>query len=166
MAVAGIFSSIVGNNQVSSSLASYGRSQMQQLGQDLATGNLSAAQSDFATLQQAFAQSAATSPSSTSNSSPVTQAFQQLATDLKSGNLSAAQKDYTTLQQDLQNARHLHGHHHVKGGGGPDENPLFQDLNPSSQRPSPPHLGSGGPSTVARHYTMPPIHTNPISFLA
>ncbi len=32
------------------------KSQFQQLGQDLTSGNLSAAQSDFATLQQAFAQ--------------------------------------------------------------------------------------------------------------
>src|SRR5271157_5323907 len=78
MSVAGIFSSLIGSNQVNS--ASNGRSQMQQLGQDLLSGNLSAAQSDFATLQQAFAQSAPISSTSTSN--PVTQAFQQLATDL------------------------------------------------------------------------------------
>jgi hypothetical protein len=163
MTVAGIFSSI-GNNQVASSAASYGRSQMQRLGQDLATGNLSAAQSDYTTLRQAFAQSATTSSSSTTN--PVTQAFQQLATDLKSGNLSAAQKDYTTLQQDLQNARQLHGHHHIKSGSGADENQLLQDLNQSGQRPSPPRLTSGGTNTVALHYAMPPIQENPISFTA
>ena len=165
MSVAGIFTSTIGTNQASSSTASYGRSQMQMLGQDLATGNLSAAQSDFATLQQAFAQSAATS-SSTSNSSPVTQAFQQLASDLKSGNLSAAQKDYTTLQQDLQNARQLHGHHHIKSGSGPDENQLLQDLNQSAQVPSPPSLTSGDTNTVALQYKMPPVQENPISFTA
>ena len=139
MSVAGIFSSIIGSNQVGA--PSYGRSQMQQLGQDLLSGDLSAAQSDFATLQQAFAQSAATSSSSTSN--PVTQAFQQLASDLKSGNLSAAQKDYSTIQQDLQSSRHLHNHHHVKTGGGPDENPLLQDLTQLGQDLSAANLNSG-----------------------
>jgi len=49
-------------------------SQFQQLGKDLTSGNLSAAQSDFAKLQQAFAQTAA--PSVTSTTNPVAQAFQ------------------------------------------------------------------------------------------
>ena len=164
MSVAGIFSSIIGSNSVNA--ASSGRLQMQHLGQDLLSGNLSAPQSDFATLQQASRQSSTTTSSSTSTSSPVMQAFQQLATDLKSGNLSAAQKDYTTIQQDLQSARHLHGHHHVKSETGPDEDLLLQNLNQSGQQPSPPPLSSGDPSTVALHYKMPPIHKNPISFLA
>jgi outer membrane protein assembly factor BamD (BamD/ComL family) len=93
-----------------------------QLGQDLQTGNLSAAQSDFATLQQEMPQSSSTSgtSSSTSSQSPIAQAFSQLAQDLKSGNLSGAQQDYSTIQQDFQSqsaARQLaHGHHHPHGG--------------------------------------------------
>jgi hypothetical protein len=145
MSVAGIFSSSIGSNSVNA--ASSGRSQMQQLGQDLLSGNLSAAQSDFATLQQAFRQS------STSTSSPVTQAFQQLATDLKSGNLSAAQKDYTTIQQDLNTSKgHLHGHHHLKSSSNPDENSLLQDLTQLGQDISSANLSSSAQTAAQQAY--------------
>lgn len=120
---------------------------MQQMGQALQSGNLSAAQSDFAALQAAFSQSttstasASSTSASTSTSNPVAQAFNQLATDLQSGNLSAAQKDYSTVQQDLQSqggtsASHFHHHHHHGGGGGGDsttQNSLLQDLNQIGQ---------------------------------
>jgi len=72
--------------------------EFQQLGQDLQSGNLSAAQSDFATLQQS------TSTASASSSNPIAQAFNELGQDLQSGNTTAAQQDYTQLQKDLQNA--------------------------------------------------------------
>jgi len=118
---------------------------LQQLGQDLQSGNLSSAQSDFATLQQAFSQPSTTSgtavaTTSTATSSPITQAFNQLASDLQSGNLTAAQKDYSTLQQDLQSqggtGRHLHNHHRIHSGGLEDsnsQNSLLQDLNQLGQ---------------------------------
>jgi hypothetical protein len=88
----------------------------QQLAQDLKSGNLSAAQSDFSTLQKAFSQPATTS---TTPSDPVTQAFNQLAADLKSGNLSASQQDFSTLQQDIQgvgspSTNHFHNNHRLK----------------------------------------------------
>jgi|HubBroStandDraft_6_1064221.scaffolds.fasta_scaffold01856_13 outer membrane protein assembly factor BamD (BamD/ComL family) len=72
--------------------------EFQQLGQDLQSGNLSAARSDFTTLQQG------TSTSSASSSNPIVQAFNQLGQDLQSGNTTAAQQDFTQLQTDLQNA--------------------------------------------------------------
>jgi outer membrane protein assembly factor BamD (BamD/ComL family) len=72
-----------------------------QLGQDLQSGNLSAAQSDFATLQQLQPQSGTTSSAPDGN--PITQAFNQLAQDLQGGNLPAAQQDFATIQQDFQN---------------------------------------------------------------
>ena len=110
---------------------------MQQLGQALQSGNLSAAQSDFATLQAAVSQPATTT-GSTSN--PVAQAFNQLSTDLQSGSLSSAQKDFSALQQDLQNnlsTDHLHHHHHLSSGGGSgdssNQNSLLQDLNQIGQ---------------------------------
>lgn len=195
MSVAGIFSSIIGSNQVGA--PSYGRSQMQQLGQDLLSGDLSAAQSDLATLQQAFAQSAATSSSSKSN--PVTRAFQQLASDLKSGNLSASKKGYSTIQQDLQRSRHLHNHHQLRIDIESDENPLLQDLNQLGQDLSAANLNSGAqtaaqqayasleqalgmgaqtdvpntvhphlavPNTVGLHSPMPPIYEKPVSVVA
>lgn len=98
------------------------QSEFQQLGQDLQSGNLSSAQSDFATLTQldpnlsstSSTSSTASTASATSSqtSNPIQQAFSQLAKDLQSGNLSAAQQDYSTIQQDMQSAMAVHGHHH------------------------------------------------------
>ena len=116
--------------------------ELQQLGQALQSGNLSAAQSDFATLQAAFSQPATTtgSTSAGSASNPVAQAFNQLSTDLQSGNISAAQKDFSTVQQDLQNnlsTDHFRHHHHLGSGGGSgdsnNQNSLLQDLNQIGQ---------------------------------
>jgi len=91
--------------------------ELQQLGEDLQSGNLSAAQTDFATLQQLTPQGSSSSTSAT-NSNPLAQAFQQLGQDLQSGNLSAAQQDYSNVQQDFQGgATHAHGHHHHHVGG-------------------------------------------------
>jgi hypothetical protein len=123
MSVSGIFSNSFSNNQISSQ-HQLTNSEFQQLGQDLATGNLSSAQSDFAILQQAFMQPAATASTSSapaaSTSNPLAQAFQQLSSDLKSGSLAAAQKDYSTIQQDMQSrfSGHLH-HHHIQSGWDP-----------------------------------------------
>ena len=106
------------------------RKEFQQLGQDLQTGNVSAAQQDFATLQQLTPQSSAASP--LQSNSPISQDFNQLAQDLKSGNMSAAQQDYTKIQQDFQ-SRAVQAHHHHHHGGGSSEitqllNQLGQDL--------------------------------------
>jgi hypothetical protein len=110
----------------------------QQLGRDLQSGNLSAAQSDFASLQKLVPQNSSTSSSPSNN--PIAQAFSQLAKDLQSGNLSAAQQDFTTLQQDFQNqatqnqtpSTQDHHHHH---GGGASSNiaELLDDLGQSLQ---------------------------------
>jgi len=100
------------------------RQTFQQLGKDLQSGNLSAAQSDFATLQKLVPQLDSTSSSSSQTTNPITQAFAQLAKDLQSGNLSAAQQDFSTIQQDFQNqaaqsqTQAPPGHHHHHGGGG------------------------------------------------
>jgi len=74
----------------------------QQLGKDLQAGNLTAAQTDFTTLQQDFSQSAAASSTATQSSGTIAAAFNQLSQDLQSGNLTAAQQDFTTIQQDFQ----------------------------------------------------------------
>jgi outer membrane protein assembly factor BamD (BamD/ComL family) len=87
-----------------------------QLGQDLQSGNLSAAQSDFAALQSNGPQGNDASGLSQS-SSPIAQAFSQLANDLQSGNLSAAQQDYSTIQSDFQNPS-AQGHNHHYGDDG------------------------------------------------
>jgi hypothetical protein len=139
MSIAGILTSTFLQNQLSGASSPY-QKQIQQLSQDLKSGNLSSAQSDFATLQAAFSQSATTSASTpTSTSNPVSQAFNQLATDLRSGNLSAAQKDLSTVQQDLKSpgspaTNHFH-HSHIGGGSGDSntQNSLLQDLSQVGQ---------------------------------
>jgi outer membrane protein assembly factor BamD (BamD/ComL family) len=105
--------------------------EFQQLGADLQSGNLSAAQADFATLQQ---DGPTTSTSSTQSNNPISQLFNQLSQDLKSGNLSAAQQDYSSIQQDLQNQSSgvHHRHHHGAGNGG-EINQLFEQLGQDLQ---------------------------------
>jgi exonuclease VII large subunit len=89
--------------------------EFQQLGQDLSSGNLSAAKSDFVTLQSDLPQ--ANSKSTAQSNNPIAQAFSQLSQDLQAGNLSAAQQDYSTIQQDFQSqASQTHHHHHHAGG--------------------------------------------------
>jgi hypothetical protein len=72
------------------------KQEFQQLGQDLKSGNLSAAQSDITALQQNVAQRSASASttvpiSASQTGSAISQDFAKLSTDLKSGNLTAAQ---------------------------------------------------------------------------
>lgn len=96
------------------------QSELQQLGQDLESGNLTQAESDYTTLSQDLSEFSSLSTSTTSSNDATTastttastdsstdsleDAFTALGQDLESGNLSAAQSDYTTLQNDLQQA--------------------------------------------------------------
>jgi outer membrane protein assembly factor BamD (BamD/ComL family) len=111
MLVSGISSSNLFDsiNQTTQNNMQQFRKEFQQFGQDLQSGNLSAAQSDFLTLQQLGPQS----------NSPIAQAFNQLAQDLQSGNISGAQQDFANIQQAFQNqASQSRGHHHHHHGGG------------------------------------------------
>ncbi len=116
MSVSGIsnVSVLNGNTQTTQSRMQQFRQVFQQLGQDLQSGNLSAAQSDILTLQQSVLPAASTTASSSKNR--IAQDFSQLSKDLQSGNISAAQKDYAAVQQDFQ-SRPTHRHHHHSGGG-------------------------------------------------
>jgi outer membrane protein assembly factor BamD (BamD/ComL family) len=113
--------------------------QFQQLGQDLQSGNLSAAQADFTTLQQDNPQLAPNNGAQ--NNSPIAQAFNQLSQDLQSGNISGAQQQYTTIQQDFQSAAssQVHGGGHHRHGGGSGQNQtgaisqLFNELGSALQ---------------------------------
>jgi hypothetical protein len=129
MGIFGVASSILG--QISAATSPSPNKQQfkqgfQQLGQDLFSGNLSQAQSDFSSLQQLLPsgqQSSLLTPGSgTQSTSPLATAVSQLAQDLKSGNLTAAQTDFATVQRDLQQggqqAGAAHGHHHHRHHGG------------------------------------------------
>jgi len=121
MSVAGIMSTaaLSVGAQFFQSRARQMRNELQQLGTDLQSGNLTAAQSDFAALQKLQPQPPTTA---SSQGSSITQDFNQLAADLKAGNPTAAQTDFTKLQQDFERQQtqgHLHYHHHhssVDGG--------------------------------------------------
>jgi hypothetical protein len=99
------------NSSANSSKQSQLREQFQQLGQDLQAGNLSAAQGDFASLQQEA--SPAGGSSSTPANDPVTQALNQLQTDLQTGDLvGAAPKPVggAPIAVQIPHTPSLHGH--------------------------------------------------------
>ena len=115
------------------------KTEFQQLGQDLQSGNLTAAQSDFTTLSQNLSgasQSSATTASSATGNTPLAQAFAQLGQDLQSGNLQGAQQDFTNVQQDVQQissqqvgGHHSHHHHHTESS----QSSSSQQTNPIAQ---------------------------------
>src|SRR5471032_1183251 len=87
----------------------------QQLGTDLQSGNLTAAQTDFATIQQLAPQNGSSANSGAQSNNPVAQEFSQLSQDLQTGNLSAAQQAYTSIQKNFQNqqtGQTQEPHHH------------------------------------------------------
>lgn len=167
MSVAGIFSTL---SQLHLGHPPFAKQSVQQLGQALQSGNLTAAQSDFAALKQAFDKTttAAATTSASTTASPIKQAFNQLASDLQSGNLSASQKDFSNLQQDIQSASgtgsasNLHHHHHANVGGGgsgsggssasASQNSLFQYLNQLGQDLASGNLASGNRSSAQQAY--------------
>lgn len=106
---------------------------IRQLGQDLQSGNLSAAQQDFSALQQ-DGTSGSASPSHSNN--PVAQAFNQLSVDLQSGNLAGAQQSYSNIEQEVPGSSHGESDslHRVSGSGGAiPANPLFLELGQELQ---------------------------------
>lgn len=108
------------------------KTEFQQLGQDLQSGNLAQAQQDYTTLSQNLL-GANRPTASQAGANPLLQAFAQLGQDLQSGNLPAAQQDYTTVQQDGQQAvaQAHHGHHHHRAET--SESASSQQANPISQ---------------------------------
>jgi len=128
------------------------QSQFQQLGQDLQSGNLARAQSDFATLTQELPQTQQRSGAAAGTStSAIAQAFQTLGQDLQAGNLSAAQQDFATIQQDAQQASgqtYHHGHHHRAANSGQQgSNPISQAFGALGQA-----LQSGNLSSAQQAY--------------
>lgn len=152
MSVSGISTSLL-NTQTTQNNIQKAQQEFQQLGKDLQSGNLSAAQTDFATLQNLAAPSSSTTASQ--SNSPIAQAFAQLGKDLQSGNLSAAQQDFTTIQQDFKNqvsqsqTQATHGHHHHHGSGNSSDSSaigqLFDQLGQALQ--------SGNLSSAQQAYT-------------
>jgi hypothetical protein len=108
------------------------QNEFQQLGKDLQSGDLSAAQSDYTALQQLVPK--LDSNTSSLSTDPRVKAFDQLERDIQSGNLSAAQQDYSNIQQMFQD-RSGQGsvHHHHGAGGSGTVSQLFQELGQALQ---------------------------------
>jgi outer membrane protein assembly factor BamD (BamD/ComL family) len=126
MSVSGISSTSFYNTQSVQNTVQQFQQAFEQLGKDLQSGNLSAAQSDFATLQQLQPQTNSTSSSQSNN--PIAQAFSQLSQDLQSGNLSAAQQDYAAIQQAMK-SQEATGHHHHHGSSSSGASEIGQLLD-------------------------------------
>jgi type VI protein secretion system component VasK len=151
MSVTGVSNSLFAYDSQEPSNVQQFREDFQQLGQDLQAGNLSAAQADFATLQQLGPQA---SPGAFINNNTATgQEFSQLGQDLQAGNVTAAQQDYSTIVQGFQNrAQQAHEHHH---GGGADQDSqdaqigaLFQQLGQLAQS-----VASGNATAAQQAYS-------------
>ena len=92
------------------------KKQLQQLSQDLKTGDLAAAQKDYATVQQNLKKAVGTpvpnqlinpqhhygNGGTSSSQTSLLQEINQLGQSLTSNDLSGAQQAYSTLQQQLQ----------------------------------------------------------------
>lgn len=140
--IAGILSSAFAAITPSVSTIQKQKQEFQQLGQDLQSGNWTAAQSDLSALQQNRPQGTSQATGAAQSNGPISQDFAKLSTDLQSRNLSAAQSDYTALAQAFQNQAaqsqtggHPH-HHHGGGGGNTAANPvseLFAQLGQALQ---------------------------------
>ncbi len=118
-----------------------------QVASSLQSGNLTGAQSAFASLQQALqsqgpttlsptAQSTTATPATTSGTDTISNDFNALGSALSSGSLTQAQSAFSQLQNDIQTAQQAsgtqaqsltqaltaavqgHHHHHHHGGGG------------------------------------------------
>ena len=108
--------------------------EFQQLGQDLKTGNLAGAQSDFAALQKDRPGAQASNGVADGGVA----AFQKLAQDLQTGNLNAAQSDFKNLQTDAPQTFGRVGYHHHHSGQGlganqQDISQLFSQLGQALQ---------------------------------
>lgn len=136
MSISSIFSSFNLTPQLVQSQAQNVQQEFAQLGQDLQAGNLTAAQSDFATLTASQNNSTFLAPAS---NGPIAQALSQLSQDLQSGNLTAAQQAYKSLQQNFQSqaTQGAPHHHHHHGGEGSSQNSqvsqVFQELGQDLQ---------------------------------
>lgn len=95
------------------SLFSQPKQDLQSLATDLTSGNLAAAQKDFASLQQDATNAFNSRQGSTGNGPSAD--LQALQSALSSNNLAAAQKSFAAFQQDVQafgmhRGRHQHSH--------------------------------------------------------
>jgi hypothetical protein len=126
-------------NQTDQSYFQQRRTDLQQLGQDLQSGNLSAAQQDFTTLQS-LAQSGPLSGGNAFAVSTRQQDFTAIGQALQSGNLSAAQQAYSQLESTFNH--HVRVAPPVADGGGSTGAASTSSTSPTTTTPT-----SGAPAS-------------------
>ena len=126
MSISSIFSNLAAYPSNPSTNVQAAKKDLAALSSDLQSGNVAAAQQDFAALLQAAPQ--VKSQLQSGAGTPASSAFGALSTALQSGDLTGAQTAMATLQQTMRG----HHHHHHHGG--------------SSQSPTPaaPATGTAG----------------------
>jgi hypothetical protein len=122
--------------------SSQNQSNFQSLANALQSGNLSAAQSAFTSLEQTFQNQNSQQPG---QSNPVSNDIQSLSSALNSGNLTSAQQAFAQLQKDMQ-TQQASGHHHHHHGGGGSQGQAIQSLVSSLSSSS--SAGSSSSSTT------------------
>ena len=104
------------NNQYQTDTQNTFKQDFQALSNALQSGNLSAAQQAFSTLQTDMQGNQSNGTQQQSQNSTLSTDFNNLASTLQSGNLASAQQAFATLQQDMQQVQgqksHHHHHHH------------------------------------------------------
>jgi hypothetical protein len=91
--------------------SSQSQSSYQSLANALQSGNLTAAQTAFATFEQSFQDQTGNQTASASHSNTINNDLQSLSNALNSGNLTSAQQAFAQLQKDMtteQTGRHRH----------------------------------------------------------
>jgi hypothetical protein len=140
MSIAAISSTTQTQASLLQGLLQQSRAQFQKLAQDVQSGNLSAAQQDFAQLtsnsnswRSALPVNSSSNPVLPSSAAlKINQDLNTLGSNLKSGDISGAQQAYASLQQDFQSsnsAPQVHQHHHHHGEGESSQNSTASGSN-------------------------------------
>ena len=139
----------VGNLQDYQSRRESLRSEFQQLGSDLQTGNLTQAQNDFAKFSTDL--DAIKGYSATAAS----QALTALNQALQSGNVSTAQQDYSAIVQSAPQGQMQvhHHHHHGNGTQSPNSSDAVGQLGQAFNRLGQ-DLQAGNPADAQQTYSV------------
>jgi soluble cytochrome b562 len=149
MSIAGIASSSL--SQLANIQRNYQqvRGEFKQMGQDLQTGNLAQAQTDFVTLSQSAA-------SQFGSNSPVTKTLNTIGQALQSGNLATARQAFSSLPVGMVGA--CAEPHHSKVGS--TQNPFGQALNQLGQALQSGNLSAAQQAFAAMQQTWQQVAPN------
>jgi len=113
------------------------RQDFQAIGSALQSGDLNAAQTAFAQLQQLLPNSSASNQAQNGQQNPFAADMNALSSALSAGNVKGAQDAFANLQQDMQAVQGHHHHHHHHGVSSSDpgsgQNTLATDFQTLGQ---------------------------------